>query len=74
MLFNLILANITIFLCFFFLFYVVFNSLFTIPVKIKNARLKLAFLVLTSAPITVANGAIEMQPVVTDKTINDLRK
>ena len=74
MLFNLILANITIFLCFFFLFYVVFNSLFTVPVKIKNARLKLALLVPTSAPITVANGAIEMQPVVTDKTINDLRK
>ena len=72
MLFNLILANITIFLCFFFLFYVVFNSLFTIPVKIKNARLKLALLVPTSAPITNANGAIEMQPVVTDKKINDL--
>ena len=74
MLFNLILANITIFLCFFFLFYVVFNSLFTVPVKIKNARLKLALLVPTSAPITVASGAIEMQPVVTDKTINDLWK
>ena len=72
MLFNLLLANITIFLCFLFLFYVVFNSLFTIPVKIKNARLKLALLVPTSAPITNANGAIEMQPVVTDKKINDL--
>ena len=71
MLFNLFLANITILLCFFFLFIGVFDSFFTIPVKIENARLKLAFTVPTGAPVTVANDAIEMLPVVRDKKIND---
>ena len=74
MLFNLLLANITILLCFFFLFLVVFNSFFTIPVEIENARLKLALTIPTGAPIRVADDAIEMIPVVTDKTINDLSK
>ena len=45
-----------------------------IPVEIKNARLKLKFIIPTGAPMTVANDAIEMLPVVTDKTINDLLK
>ena len=47
---------------------------FTIPVEIENARLKLALAIPTGAPITVANDAIEMVPVATDKTINDLSK
>ena len=42
MLFNSLLASITILLCFFFLFGVVFNNLFIIPVDIGNVRLKLA--------------------------------
>ena len=74
MLFNLLLASITILLCFFFLFLVVFNSFFMIPVEIENARLKLALIIRTGAPMTVANDVIEMLPVVTDKTINDLSK
>ena len=74
MLFNLLLANITILLCFFFLFLVVFKNFFTNPVVIENARLQLALIIPTGAPITVANDAIEMLPVVTDKTINDLSK
>ena len=74
MLFNLLLARITILLCFFFLFLVFFNSIFTIPVEIDNARLKFALTVPIGAPITVANDAIEMLPVVIDKTINDLLK
>ena len=74
MLFNLLLANITILLCFFFLFLVVFNRFFTIAVEIENARLKLALAIPTGAPIIVGNDAIEMLPVVTDKTINDLSK
>ena len=74
MLFNLLLTSITILLCFFLLFIVVFNSFFMIPVEIENARLKLALIIPTGAPITVANDAIEMLPVVTDKTINDLSK
>ena len=43
-----------------------------IPVEIENARLKVALTILTGAPITVANDAIEMLPVVIDKTNNDL--
>ena len=45
-----------------------------IPAEIENARLKLALTTPTVALITVANDAIEMLPVVTDKTINDLSK
>ena len=45
-----------------------------IPVETKNARLKLALVIPTGAPMTVANDAIEMLPVVTNKTINDLSK
>ena len=74
MLFNLLLANITILLCFFFLFHVVLNSFFTNPVKIENERPKLALVIPTGAPITVANDAMVKLPVVTDKTINDLSK
>ena len=74
MLFNLLVAKITILLCFFFLCFVVFNSFFMIPVEIENARLKLALAIPTGAPITVKNGAIEMLLVVTDKTITDLPK
>ena len=43
-----------------------------IPVEIENTKLKLALTIPTGAPITVANDAIEMLPVVTDKTIADL--
>ena len=65
MLFNLLLATITILLCFFFWFCIVFNICYTIPVGIENARLKLS-------PITVANDAIDMLPWVAEKTITDL--
>ena len=67
MLLNLLLANITIRLCFFFLFHVVFNIFVTMPVDIVNAKFK-------DAPITVPNDAIEMLPLVPDKTIKDLSK
>ena len=73
MLFNLLLDSITILLCFFFLFLVVFSFLM-IPVEIENARLKLAFTIPTGAPITVENDEIEMLPLIRDKTINDLSK
>ena len=74
MLFNLLLAGIAILLCFFFLFLVAFKNFFTNPVVIEKARLKLALIIPTGAPITVAKDAIEMLPVATDKTINDLSK
>ena len=63
MLFNLLQANIIVLLCFFLLFLVVFNSFFMIPIKIENARLKLALTIPIGAAITVANDAIEMLPV-----------
>ena len=45
-----------------------------VPVEKENARLKLTLTIPTGAPITVANDAIELLLVVTDKTINDLSK
>ena len=74
MLFNLLLASITILLGVFLLFLVIFNSFFTILVEIEKTRLKLALTIPTGAPITVASDAIEMLPVVIDKTISDLSK
>ena len=53
---------------------VVFNNFFTILVDIENARLKLALAIPTGASITVADDAIEMLPLVADKTIKDLSK
>ena len=58
----------------FFLFLVVFNNVFTSPVDNENARLKLALVIPNSGPITVANDAIEMLPLVADKTITGLLK
>ena len=66
------LANITILLCFFFLFLVVFNNFFESPADNENVRLKLALA--TGVPVTAANDAIEMLPFFADKTIKDLSK
>ena len=52
-----------------FLLFAVLSSFFTIPVEIENARLKLVLVILTGAPMTNSNDAIEMLPVVTDRTI-----
>ena len=73
-LFNLLLANITNLLCFFFLFRVAFNNFFTSPVHNENARLRLALVVPIGIPMTVANDAIETLPLATDRTIKDLSK
>ena len=73
MLFNLLLANITIY-CFFFLFLIVFKNFFTNPDVTENVRPHLAPIIPAGAPIAVANDAIEMLPVATDKTIHDLSK
>ena len=74
MLFNLLQASRTILLFFSSYFLLFLPIIFTIPVEIENARLKLALSIPTGAPVTVANDAIEMLPVVTDKAINDLSK
>ena len=55
-----------------FSFLVVFNNFFTSPVDKKNVRLRLALAIPTGVPITAANNAIEMLPVVADKTIKYL--
>ena len=60
---------ITILLCLFFLFRVVFNNFFIIPVNIENSRLKRARVIPTDPPITTANDEIEMLPLIGDKTI-----
>ena len=59
--------------CYFYIF--IFRAIFfTIPIAIENAKLKLALAILTGAPITVANDAIDIPPLVADKTIKDLSK
>ena len=70
-LFKLLLVNITILVCFFFLFLFFLNFL-TTPFEIENARLKLALAIPTDAPVTFVNDVIEMLPLVTDKPIKDL--
>ena len=62
MLFNLLLANIAILLCFFFLVLIAFKNLFTNHDVIKNVKLQLAPIVPVGAPITLANDAIEILP------------
>ena len=52
----------------------VFNSFFTVPVKIENARLKLAVTIPIDAPTAFANDETEMLPDKTNKTINALSK
>ena len=57
-----------------FLSLVAFNNFFTGPIHNENARLKLALVIPTGAPIAIAKDAIETPPLVTDKTIKDLSK
>ena len=72
MLFNLLLASITILVCFFFVFLVAFNSFFMIPIVIENAKLKFALAIPTDASIALAKEAIDTPPLVADKTIRAL--
>ena len=72
--FNLLLGNIAILLCFFLLFLVVFNNFFTRNVDNENGKLRLALAIPTDFLITVANDAIETLSLVADKTIKDLSK
>ena len=53
----------------FLLFLVIFNNFSTIPVVIENEKLKLTLAIPTVAPITVPNDAIDIPPLVADKTI-----
>ena len=72
--FNLLLGNIAILLCFFLLFLVVFNNFFTRNVDNENGKVRLALAIPTYFLITVANDALETLSLVADKTIKDLSK
>ena len=72
--FNLLLASITILLCFFFLFLVVFKNLFTNPDVFENIKLKLTPVIPAGTPIILANDAVEILPDNINKTFNDLSK
>ena len=64
----------TILLCFFFLFLIVFKYFFTNPDVIEKVKPKLAPIIPAGTLITLANDAIEMLPDHVDKTFNDLSK
>ena len=56
------------------LFCVAFNNFLQFFVVIENAKLKLAAPIPKSAPITVANEAIEMLPLAANKTVKAYQK
>ena len=72
MLFSLLLANIRILSCFFFLFLVMLSNFLTIPVVKENISVKLALAIPTGAPTTLVNKQIDTLPVVALKTVRNL--
>ena len=72
MLLSLLLANIRILSCFFFLFLVIFSNFLTIPVVREKIKVKLALAIPTGAPITLVNEIIDTPPVFALKTIKSL--
>ena len=72
MLFNLLLASITILLCFFFSFLVTFSNFFIIPVVKENTRVKDVLANPPGIPITLVKEIILIPPLVADKTIKVL--
>ena len=72
MLLSLLLANIKILSCFFFLFLVIFSNFLTIPVVREKIKVKLALAIPTGAPTTLVNEQIDTPPVVALKTIKIL--
>ena len=69
MLFKLLLASTRILLCSYFLFLVVLNNFFIIPVIKENKIVKLAPAILAGTPITLAKEIIDTPPLAADKTI-----
>ena len=68
MLLSLLLANIRILSCFFFLFLVILNNFLTIQVVKEKIKVKLALAIPTGAPIILVNEIIDTSPVVALKT------
>ena len=64
MLFSLLLANIRILSCFFFLFLVILSNVLTIPVVREKIKVKLALAIPTGAPTIVVNEMIDTPPFV----------
>ena len=69
MLLTLLLVNMIILSCFFFLFLVIFSNFLTIPVVREKINVKLAFAIPTGAPIILANEIIDTPPLVALTTI-----
>ena len=57
---------------FLFLFLVLFNNFFIIPVAKENTRLKFALAIPTGVPIILEKEIINIPPLVADKTIKIL--
>ena len=72
MLLSLLLANIRILSCFFFLFLVIFSNFLTIPVVREKIKVKLALAIPTGAPTILANEIIDTPPLIALKTIKIL--
>ena len=72
MLLNLLLANIRILSCFFFLFLVIFSNFLTIPVVREKIKVKLALAILTGATAILVNEIIDTPLLVALKTIKTL--
>ena len=69
MLLSLLLANIRILSCFFFLFLVIFSNFLTIPVVREKIKVKLALAIPTGAPTILVNEIIDTPLLVALKTI-----
>ena len=72
MLLSLLLVNIRILSCFFFLFLVVFSNFLTIPVVREKIKVKIALAIPTGAPKIIVNEIIDTPPLIALKTIKVL--
>ena len=72
MLLSLLLANIRILSCFFFLFLVIFSNFLTIPVVRQKIKVKSALAIPTGAQKILVNEIIDTPPLVALKTIKTL--
>ena len=72
MLLSLLLANIIILSCCFFLFLVLFNNFLTIPVVKEKIKVRLALAIPTGAPIILVNEIIDTPLLAALKTIKIL--
>ena len=72
MLLTLLLANIKILSCFFFLFLVIFSNFLTIPVVREKIKVRFALAISTRAPTILLNEIIDTLLVVALKTVKIL--